>query len=607
MLLRHVRRAAVTGGVTVAAIVLSASASGAVVSSAPTSQWIPNSGVHALATDGTYLYLGGMFTSLKDPSSSATQTHTRLARVNLVSGLPDPRWTPVVDGDVTAMTLNEAQTVLYVGGSFTHVDSSARSHLAALSTKGTGSLTDWNPGASDDVLAMITIGADVMVGGSFATVAGKAYPHLAELTSSGSLVSAFHPAVNNTVHAISQPPGASFVVIGGKFTVLNTSARLYIGAVTLATGSTTSWNAPNPCVVDPEEACLVLSLATTATDYYAAVAGPGGRTEDFSATTGARKWSVSADGDVQVLLLLDGTLYVGGHFGPSFGNETAYALAAVVPATGALITSFAPRATMLFPGNVAMVGTTMGLAVGGDTLAIGGTTQKNLAVFPTTRGMQPTDVPPDSDVTIPATAITVGITKTITGSFPIQLVGVNPVTDDVSVSTTLKGADPACPLSDTTSASFISNDTWDASYSITPTELSNACAQAKLTVTWTDLNNLASGSQVVDVSLRRASRYVSLNASPEPVKKGGTVTTKATIERANWDDDAYHTYYGQPSELQFRTTTGSYADVKSVVAATGGKLSAAATQSVAGCWRYTFAGTSITAPKTAVGDCVALK
>jgi hypothetical protein len=606
---RHVRRSTLAGGLAVALLALAAQSSTAVVSSTPTAQWIPNDGVHALATDGTYLYVGGEFTSLKNPKSSATQTHTRLARINLATGIPDPVWTPVVDGDIRSMTLDPTQTVLYVGGAFSHVDTAARAHIAAVSTQGSGAVTTWNPGASNTVYALTMAGTDVLAGGSFLTIGEVGQQHLAEIDSSGALVRSFRPTSNGTVRAISQPPGANFVVVGGQFTELGGQSRSFLGAVTLATGALTSFNPINPCVTNPAEACLVFSLATTATDYYAAVAGPGGRLEDYSPTTGNRKWNVSADGDVQVVALVDGTLYAGGHFGPGFGSEAAYALAAVNPSNGALITSFTPHAANLYPGYWALLGTPEGLVAGGDATAIAGTTQRYLTIFPAAGGGSATS---PSAVTMPTTPITVGTTKVVERTFSMQISGVHPTTDNVAVHTTLAGTSPSgvktsCTLSGSTDASYVGGSTFQVTYRIDPQQLSNACSSVELGVTWTDANNLAAGSHLFDIALRRAARYEKLNASPEPVKKGAKVTTKAVIQRASWDDRKYHAYDGQKSELQFRTTKGSYGNVKAVIPKTAGKLSASSTQTKAGCWRYTFAGTSITAPATATGDCVALR
>jgi hypothetical protein len=106
---------------------------------------------------------------------------------------------------------------------------------------------------------------------------------------------------------------------------------------------------------------------------------------------------------------------------------------------------------------------------------------------------------------------------------------------------------------------------------------------------------------------RRQARWVHLNASPEPVRKGAKVTVTGKLERANWDDGKYHGHAGRTAELQFRTVNGSYRTVKSVVGSDTGTYKATGTQSVKGCWRLVFRGSTTTTAAKAVGDCVAVR
>ncbi len=104
----------------------------------------------------------------------------------------------------------------------------------------------------------------------------------------------------------------------------------------------------------------------------------------------------------------------------------------------------------------------------------------------------------------------------------------------------------------------------------------------------------------------RLQRYskLSANATPEPVSKGGTVTTSGALTRANWETRNYTGYTSQSVALQFRTTTGSYSTVKSVTSGTGGAVKTTATATVDGCWRWSFAGTTTTPAVVSTGDCV---
>lgn len=107
--------------------------------------------------------------------------------------------------------------------------------------------------------------------------------------------------------------------------------------------------------------------------------------------------------------------------------------------------------------------------------------------------------------------------------------------------------------------------------------------------------------------IQRAAR-LTVNATPEPVVKGGTLTVKGALTRANWATHAYSGYRGQTVTLQFKAKGATaYTDVKTVTSGTGGALSTTVKASKDGSYRYTFAGTSTTAAKTSAGDYVDVK
>ena len=98
---------------------------------------------------------------------------------------------------------------------------------------------------------------------------------------------------------------------------------------------------------------------------------------------------------------------------------------------------------------------------------------------------------------------------------------------------------------------------------------------------------------------------LSVNASPEPVAKGKTITVTGKLTRANWETHDYRGYTNQPVKLQFRKAgTSTYNTVKSVHTDASGTLRTTVAASTDGYWRYSFAGTSTTAPLTTAGDYV---
>ncbi|MET8246075.1 hypothetical protein ABZV31_17610 [Streptomyces sp. NPDC005202] len=98
---------------------------------------------------------------------------------------------------------------------------------------------------------------------------------------------------------------------------------------------------------------------------------------------------------------------------------------------------------------------------------------------------------------------------------------------------------------------------------------------------------------------------LTVDASPEPVKKGKTITVTGKLSRANWEDNAYHGYTGQPVKLQFRKAgTSTYTTLKTVTTDSTGSLRTTVTASADGYFRYSFAGTSTTPAVNATGDYV---
>ncbi|MFJ3667735.1 calcium-binding protein [Streptomyces sp. NPDC090106] len=104
--------------------------------------------------------------------------------------------------------------------------------------------------------------------------------------------------------------------------------------------------------------------------------------------------------------------------------------------------------------------------------------------------------------------------------------------------------------------------------------------------------------------VQRASK-LTVNAAPEPVKKGKTLTVTGKLSRANWEDNLYHGYANQSVKLQFRKKGSStYTTVKTVKASSTGALKTTVTASTDGYWRYSFAGTATTPAISAAGDFV---
>ncbi|MEV1079417.1 hypothetical protein AB0I98_14355 [Streptomyces sp. NPDC050211] len=110
-----------------------------------------------------------------------------------------------------------------------------------------------------------------------------------------------------------------------------------------------------------------------------------------------------------------------------------------------------------------------------------------------------------------------------------------------------------------------------------------------------------------DLGTRKVLRAAKLtvNAAPEPVLKGRTITVTGKLSRANWDTNTYAGYSTQKVVLQFRKAgTTNYTNVKGITSTSTGALKTTVTAATDGYYRFTFAGTATTAPTTVAGDYV---
>ncbi|MFE9806433.1 hypothetical protein [Streptomyces sp. NPDC005548] len=106
------------------------------------------------------------------------------------------------------------------------------------------------------------------------------------------------------------------------------------------------------------------------------------------------------------------------------------------------------------------------------------------------------------------------------------------------------------------------------------------------------------------VSVRRWAK-ATVNASPEPVAKGRTITVTGSLTRADWVKHTYAGYARQSAKLQFRPKGGSaYSTVKTVKSGSTGALRTTVTANADGYWRWSFGGTSTTGTATSTSDFV---
>jgi hypothetical protein len=181
------------------------------------------------------------------------------------------------------------------------------------------------------------------------------------------------------------------IVLGGAFNALNGASSSAIGAVDPATGASApwAWHGPPRSGTHPFD---VVSLATDGTAVYGAGTGNGGSVMQWDGT-GNLQHIGGANGNVVGVAVLDGFLYIAGHFtvycGPIMGfngcpNTAPGAgarqkLAAINLATWALDT-WHPSANSSL-GTFTVAAGTGYVATGGDFTKLGGVLQQGFGEF----------------------------------------------------------------------------------------------------------------------------------------------------------------------------------------------------------------------------------
>ncbi|MEV0777232.1 DUF5707 domain-containing protein [Streptomyces sp. NPDC050428] len=144
---------------------------------------------------------------------------------------------------------------------------------------------------------------------------------------------------------------------------------------------------------------------------------------------------------------------------------------------------------------------------------------------------------------------------------------------------------------------------------VDPTWLINSDSRTWNVGVWVNSNDTysAQNDKFGKTNLQRLSK-LDVNAAPEPVKKGGTITITGKLSRANWETGTYKGYATQSVQLQFRKKTSTtYSTVKTVKTSTTGTLKTTSKATVDGYWRWNFGGTSTTPAVIPAGDFVDVK
>jgi hypothetical protein len=249
---------------------------------------VADNNVDALATDGTSLYVTGVFATL------GGQSRTYAGALSFTIPFPGnapTAWNPSPTGQ--SYTVAYAKSRVYLGGSFGTVGGDLRVNTASIAAGGTGTVTSWAPNPDGAVLALATGGTSVYLGGSFAAVGAVSAPraHLAAVDATTGAVKAWNPDTNGSVIAIAV--GGQTVFIGGTFSTVGGIARARFAAIKDATLPTT----PLVKILGKRNRSTTKSkllIKGTAKDYITTVSYRVGKTGAFKKAVGTATWHFTA-------------------------------------------------------------------------------------------------------------------------------------------------------------------------------------------------------------------------------------------------------------------------------------------------------------------------
>lgn len=318
-----------------------------VLSDGSLDSWNPaaNGSVDSMASDGTNIYVGGFFTNI----SSTARTH--LAAFDIATGTLQS-WTPTADGSVDHMWANSGS--IYLSGSFTHISSTSRNHVASVLTSD-GSVTAFDPAVDGGpVNAMAFMSGIVFLGGNFSLVGGTARVRIAQVASVDGTLNSWYPTggANDQINSLFVDIPNSKLYVGGAFTLIGGSTRNRLAVLDTATAAVGSFD---PDVTVTAGSCFVNTI-----DLHSGILYFGGTFQDvrtsssgFSpsvARNNVASWDIGSDSltswnpdsetQVNFLLFSSPNVFVGAEF--TLFNGTHFGNIALLDSLTGLPQSWSP-------------------------------------------------------------------------------------------------------------------------------------------------------------------------------------------------------------------------------------------------------------------------
>ncbi len=362
--------------------------------------WNPNANarVKAITVSGSYVYVGGEFTSIAGSGRRMLAAFNKDATGALANWAPSigtsDRNPPVVN----AITVTSSEVI--AGGFFRTFDLPSggvlRMNIVATITAdaspvgGSHLSTTWKGASSEEVYALAASDTSVYVGGAALSYGGQNRKRLASLTASGTQLTDWEPYVVATlqtwINAFAVDVANKKLYVGGVITGINMGTTGYGPFNGLAAFDITNPNNPQvvagwmPALSKGSGDVSVYALAILGNNLIAGgdFISIGGNTRrrvaGFNRSTGELLgWDAAiADGEVYTLAVSGTKLYLGGAFSTvgantsDFFNMAAFDGSTAVPS----LTNWRPRVS----GGSGWAGSVRSIAISSDggTVYVGG-------------------------------------------------------------------------------------------------------------------------------------------------------------------------------------------------------------------------------------------
>ena len=367
---KRTRLAAVAGAI--ALLMMIPQTAYASVSAIPDVTAGTNGTVFDVVQVGTRTIIVGQFTEVKGVSR-------RNAAAITADGKVDPTFNPNVTGMVYAVAASTDGTTVYLGGIFTAVGTTARAHLAAVDAVTGAVISTWsaNIGGTDPFVRSLAVhGNALYVAGRYGSIDGRGRRRLSAVTAdTGNVITGFLPAPNNTVYEVRVSPDGTKVYGGGSFTTIGGQTRSVGYAEVLAsTGAATAFNPTSnggrvvTLAVHPSGSTLYVATANNSIFAY------------NLAGVNSLLWAHKNGGDTQAIAVSDDEIYIGGHFTNIVTYHVHRSYLASLNLDGSL-TSWDPNLAGGTMGVWAIAFSPTHVLVGGVFTTVGGLSRKRFARF----------------------------------------------------------------------------------------------------------------------------------------------------------------------------------------------------------------------------------